>query len=88
MPDGQCQERHSTKAVEVRRSRVRHGVSRGLVLAAALWLTWTSPALVAQRAQAPTTTPVLRDLAGIADLQARFDQERDKVRIVLLLSPT
>jgi hypothetical protein len=69
------------------RLRLRSAVPHGLALAVALWLAWAAPQVAAQPAKA-AASPVLRDLAGIADLQARFDQERDKVRIVLLLSPT
>jgi len=39
------------------------------------------------RAQS-TTSPALRDLASIAQLQAAFDTDREKVRVLLLLSPT
>ena len=40
--------------------------------------------------QAPAASPVssLQDLNGAADLRARFEADHDKVRIVLLLSPT
>jgi len=34
---------------------------------------------------APTT---LRDLGGVAELSALFDNDLDKIRILLLLSPT
>jgi len=35
-----------------------------------------------------TTSPALRDLASIAQLQDAFDADREKVRVLLLLSPT
>jgi hypothetical protein len=40
--------------------------------------------------QSPATTvsPALHDLRGVAELRSLFDSDRDKVRIVLLLSPT
>jgi hypothetical protein len=41
----------------------------------------------AQTAKAPAAM-MLRDLAGIEELESRFDRESDKVRVVLLLSPT
>lgn len=37
---------------------------------------------------AAAAPPVLRDLAGSHELQSLFDQEADKTRVVLLLSPT
>jgi hypothetical protein len=43
--------------------------------------------VAAQTSTAPTET-ILRDFAGIEELQSRFDRESDKVRVVLLLSPT
>jgi len=59
----------------------------GLSLAAALWLTWSVPSALAQTANA-TSPPVLKDLAGIPELQSLFDRDSDNTRIVLLLSPT
>ena len=40
--------------------------------------------------QSPVTTvsPALHDLRGVAELRSLFESDRDKVRIVLLLSPT
>jgi hypothetical protein len=35
-----------------------------------------------------TAAPVLRDLAGLGELRSQFEIDVDKVRIVLLLSPT
>jgi hypothetical protein len=58
----------------------------GLSLAAALWLAWSVPAF-AQTANA-TAPPVLKELAGIPELQSLFDRDSDKTRFVLLLSPT
>jgi hypothetical protein len=60
---------------------------RGLRVAAALWLAWSVPRAVAQT-PAATAPAVLRDLAGISGLQEVFDRDSDKIRIVLLLSPT
>jgi hypothetical protein len=34
------------------------------------------------------TAPALHDLRGIAEFRSLFESDRDKVRIVLLLSPT
>jgi hypothetical protein len=39
------------------------------------------------RSQTPAS-PALRDLSSIAQLQAAFDGDREKVRVLLLLSPT
>jgi hypothetical protein len=69
------------------RLRLRSAVPHGLALAVALWLAWAAPQVAAQPAKAPAS-PVLRDLARIADLRTLFDQERDRIRVVLLLSPT
>ena len=59
----------------------------GLSLAAALWLAWSVPSAVGRTANA-ASPPVLKDLAGISELQSLFDRDSDKTRIVLLLSPT
>jgi hypothetical protein len=59
----------------------------GLSVAAAFWLSWSVPGAFAQTANA-TAPPVLKELAGIPELQAHFDRDSDKTRIVLLLSPT
>ena len=32
--------------------------------------------------------PVLQDLRGLGELRSLFERDRDKIRIVLLLSPT
>ena len=51
------------------------------------WVALAAAPLQGQSAdQAPP--PVLHDVHGVADLQAAFDQDRDKIRLVLLLSPT
>jgi len=34
------------------------------------------------------TTPALHDLDGATGLQGLFDSEADKIRVVMLLSPT
>jgi hypothetical protein len=39
------------------------------------------------RSQTPVP-PALRDLSTIAQLQTAFDEDREKVRVLLLLSPT
>jgi hypothetical protein len=62
-------------------------VFRWLSLTAVLWLACSVPGAVAQRSRA-AAPPVLRDIAGTADLQSIFEHESDKTRIVLLLSPT
>jgi hypothetical protein len=51
------------------------------------WLVTTAPPVFAQTTGA-TIAPVLHDLHGAAELGSLFDGDRDKVRIVMLLSPT
>jgi hypothetical protein len=51
------------------------------------WAVLAAP-LVRGRAVDEPPTPALHEVQGIADLQAAFDRDDDKVRIVLLLSPT
>jgi hypothetical protein len=60
-------------------------IRAAIVVAACL--AWPSPQPLGQ---APATAPslVLRDLTGVGELQSQFDRDRDKIRIVLLLSPT
>jgi hypothetical protein len=67
--------------------RARIAVPRWLALAAVLWLAYPVPGAVAQRSRA-AAPPVLKDIAGTGDLKSIFEQESDKTRIVLLLSPT
>lgn len=62
----------------------------GRIRAAFLLAAWCLCAAPRALTQAPATNsaPALQDLSGVADLRALFDADRDKVRIVLLLSPT
>jgi hypothetical protein len=46
-----------------------------------------SPLVHAQR-QAVASTPDLRDLNGLTGLQSLFDREVNRVRVIMLLSPT
>jgi hypothetical protein len=62
-------------------------VLAGLAGATLLGATGAAPRALTQ-APATDTAPALQDLGGVADLRALFDADRDKVRIVLLLSPT
>jgi hypothetical protein len=83
-----CQQRSSEETIKlmVRRSRLvaRHVL---VVAGATLLAAGVIPRAAAQTAPAPAET-ILRDFAGIEELQSRFDRESDKVRVVLLLSPT
>jgi len=45
-------------------------------------------ALARARAQSANADSPLRDLGGVAALQAMFERDGDQTRIVLLLSPT
>ncbi len=60
---------------------------RSAVIVLAAWLAWPAPQAFTQ---SPVTTvaSVLQDLRGVAPLRSQFESDRDKVRIVLLLSPT
>lgn len=68
-------------------NRVRTLVLAGLAGTAVLVGT-TGAAPHAMRAPAASAVSPLQDLSGVADLRARFEADHDKVRIVLLLSPT
>jgi hypothetical protein len=61
------------------------GLRRAVLLAMLL----ASP-IPQARAQSgvPSAAPVLQDLAGLGELRSQFENDSDKVRIVLLLSPT
>jgi hypothetical protein len=47
---------------------------------------WPRLEMAAQNAVTPSST--LQDLASIDQLQTTFDADREKTRIILLLSPT
>jgi hypothetical protein len=58
---------------------------------AALVMAWAlaSPSLQSLvRSPVSTTAPRLQDLRGIAEFRSLFESDRNKIRIVLLLSPT
>jgi len=67
------------------RQRIAARQCAALVLAT--WLAWPAADATAQAAGG-VSPPVLRDLTSVAELQSSFDADRDKIRIVLLLSPT
>jgi hypothetical protein len=81
------EQRRSSEAFELMSPRRRIVVRRSLSLAAILWLGCAVPTAVAQTSTAPALA-VLKDLAGVSELQSVFDRDSDKTRIVLLLSPT
>jgi hypothetical protein len=60
---------------------------RSAVIVLAAWLAWPAPHAFTQ-APVATAAPILQDLHGVADLRSLFERDRDKVRIVLLVSPT
>jgi hypothetical protein len=80
---GVLNERHPTEA-----GQLMVTVPRG-VLAALLTMTLAAPPCYAH-AQSTTAdaSQALHDLRGLDELRTLFDHDRDKVRIVLLLSPT
>jgi len=64
----------------------------GFVVSCSVVLSATAPlARPASHATPPlraTSSRSLQDLGGIPELRALFDRESDKVRILMLLSPT
>jgi hypothetical protein len=54
---------------------------------ALLILVWARPQALAQ-IQPDVKPPALHDLRSISELKTVFDQDADKIRLVLLLSPT
>ena len=54
---------------------------------AVVWLAYARSGAGAQSSNAPATS-VLRDLHGMPEFRSTFDGESDKVRILMLLSPT
>jgi hypothetical protein len=82
------QQRGSEETIKLMTRRRRLVTCHVLVIAASILLPASAILrALAQTAKAPAAT-VLRDLSGIEELQSRFDRESDKVRVVLLLSPT
>lgn len=59
--------------------------SAGVALALIVCV-WPRLEMAAQNAVTPSST--LQDLASIDQLQTTFDADREKTRVVLLLSPT
>lgn len=59
--------------------------SAGVALAL-IFCVWPRLEMAAQSAVTPSST--LQDLASIDQLQTTFDADREKTRVVLLLSPT
>jgi len=58
-------------------------------LAMAMFVPTASSILTAQsNDSSAATTPALHDLDGATGLQRLFDSEADKIRVVMLLSPT
>jgi hypothetical protein len=60
-------------------------IRTALVLAVALA---ALPCHVRAQSAHTSAAPVLQDLRGLDELRTLFDRDRDKIRIVLLLSPT
>jgi len=66
--------------------RHRAATALGTALALSLCVAW-SRSVAATRPATPSS-PALRDLTSVAQLQAAFEADQDKTRVVLLLSPT
>ena len=60
----------------------------GLRLAVLVAVLLATPLHQARAQPAVPSVPVLRDLVGLSDLRLQFEIDVDKIRIVLLLSPT
>ena len=77
---------HPTEAWEL--TQVAPVTSR--ILAAIVMTTALASPSPHARVQSPVTTvsPALHDLRGVAEFRSLFESDRDKIRIVLLLSPT
>jgi hypothetical protein len=56
------------------------------VALALIFCVWPRLEMAAQRVVTPAST--LQDLASIDQLRTTFDADREKTRVVLLLSPT
>jgi len=59
---------------------------RGRALSIVCWLALAAPAVHGQVAD--LAPPFLHDVQGVHDIQAAFNDDSDKIRLVLLLSPT
>jgi hypothetical protein len=46
------------------------------------------PSQVRAQSTSAEAAPALQDLRGLGELRTLFERDRDKIRIVLLLSPT
>jgi hypothetical protein len=59
-----------------------------VIVGVATSLTWPIARIVAQTPPAGVSASRLRDLTTVDQLREAFDADTDKVRILLLLSPT
>jgi hypothetical protein len=83
-----CQQRRSEETLKLMMRRGPIVACQVLAVGGAILLAaGVSPRVAAQTSTAQAGA-ILRDFAGIEELQSRFDRESDKVRVVLLLSPT
>lgn len=80
---------HATRKLHRNRDRRRHGlvglvpVLLALALASSACSSNANPGTVKDPPNAKVT-----DLRSVSDLQARFEEDSDKVRLILLISPT
>jgi len=66
------------------RNRIRRVVALAILVAIAAW----GGSIVRPSAVHAATPPQLTDLGGVDELKTLFNQDKGKIRLVLLVSPT
>src|SRR5262249_54840227 len=90
-----CYSRHprgrigsSTGCSEEPGTRMRNQLRRVVVLMALVAIATWDRSVVHPHAVEAATTATLTDLSGVNDLKTLFNQDKGKIRLVLLVSPT